>query len=89
MNAKPNYDYGYIRVDMIGAGNFGSVSMSGIKYEDERHLEEASSEIKRHVDRVRSVDIHYDYYTCGKCDDDFESEKEAEECCNEVEEIPN
>jgi len=88
MKTKPNYDYGYIRVEMRGAGNFGNMSFSGSHYDNDNHLTDAVEEIKRHIDRVRSADIHYDYYTCGECNSDFESEEEADKCCLEPEEMP-
>jgi len=82
MKAKPNYDYGYLRVEPKSAGDFGSVKITSIEYEDDEHLTDMETEIKRHVDRVGRVDIFYDYYTCGICNGDYETEEEAEKCCS-------
>ena len=88
MKTKPNYDYGYIRVEMRSAGDYGGISMSGIHYDNDSHLKEAVEQIERHTDRVRGAEILYDYYTCGECDSDFETEKEADNCCLPIKEIP-
>jgi hypothetical protein len=81
MKTKPNYEYGYIKVEPRGAGNFGLVSMSGIHYEDDSHLKDMVEDIKRHVDRVGNVEIHYDFYVCGECGSEYETKEDADNCC--------
>lgn len=88
MKTKPNYDYGYIRVEPKSAGDFGNMSFSGTHYENDSHLRDMCEEIKRHTDRVGSTEIFYDRYTCGECNSDHETEKEADKCCLPVEEMP-
>jgi len=82
MDAKKNWNNAYLEVYSRGAGDFGYFSMSGVKYEDSRHLEEMEEQIKRHVNRVGSVNILFDgcEWICGKCGDEFETKEEAENC---------
>lgn len=87
MNAKPNYDYGYIRVEPNGAGVFGNMSFSGSHYDNDSHLKDMVEEIERHVDRVRVAYIEYDYYRCSVCNSNYESENEADNCCVTKEEL--
>jgi hypothetical protein len=83
MKAKPYYNSGFLSVYPRSAGNYGFCSISGIEYEDDSHLEEMKEQIERHVDRVQNVYIEYEQYQCSKCEDIWNSEKEAEDCCGE------
>ena len=85
MEAKPNYDSGYLRVEPKSAGDFGYVSISSIRYENDTHLSDMVDEIKRHIDRVSSATISYDCYVCGKCGNGYDTKNEAENCCKDTE----
>lgn len=84
MKAKPNYDSGYIKVEPKSAGDFGSMSFSGSHYKNDSHLKDMKADIERHTDRVRSAEIYYELYTCGECDENYDTEKEADDCCKPV-----
>ncbi|MDD4972578.1 MAG: hypothetical protein PHT07_24365 [Paludibacter sp.] len=84
MDAKPNYNDGYLVVNPKNAGHFGNIHIGGIKYTDDGHLKEMKMQIERHVDRVHNVQIIYDSWLCGSCGDEHKTKKEAEECCKEV-----
>ena len=85
MEAIKNYNNAYLKVYPKGAGNFGYMSISGIKYKGDSHLREMEENIKRHVDNVGSVEIafdeDYDEWMCSKCETTWATEKEAEDCC--------
>ena len=84
MKARPNYDNGYIKVTPRGAGDFGGFSMSGEHYKNNNHLDEMKDQIERHADRVRYCEIIIDGFVCGECESEYDTEKEAEECCKEA-----
>ena len=81
MKAKPNYDYAYIKVELRHAGDFGMCLMSGVSYENDDHLINAAEQIKRHIDRVKTCDIEYDMWICSECESNYDTKKEAEDCC--------
>lgn len=92
-NAKPNYDAMYLKVFPKRAGNFGYASISGIHYEDDRHITDMQEQIERHIDNIQSIEIDFDEYwgkkwVCRKCESDYETEKEAEICCASKNEEP-
>lgn len=86
MNAKPNYDTGYLKVCPRSAGDFGFASFSGSHHKGDMHLKEFKSEIERHLGgylgRSGGVDIEYELFICSECGNEYETKKEAEECCN-------
>lgn len=84
MDAKPYYNSFYLQIYPRGAGDYGFASISGIEYDQEQAeslFEEMKDQIKRHVDSVRSVHMEFDTYLCGKCESDFDTRAEAEQCC--------
>jgi len=49
MDAKPNYNEGYLVVTPQYAGKWGGGSIGGMKYKDDSHLKSMANDIKRHV----------------------------------------
>lgn len=78
----PNYTV--IVVEAKRAGDFGYVSISGIRHEDDKHLQEMMKDIKRHVNGVASVYLQGGWI-CSECEHDYDSRVTADKCCTEEE----
>lgn len=91
MTTKPNYNNWHIEVTPKTAGDFGGISISSIEY-DKKEAESLQQEIEvnilRHIDRVSHTRVVYESYICSGCDTDYETEKEADDCCLTAEEMP-
>jgi hypothetical protein len=74
----------HIEITPRRAGNFGSCSISSIKYrprEAEELAIEMKEQIKRHVDNVSYIsDIVYESFICTECDSNYETRESAENC---------
>jgi hypothetical protein len=76
----------HIEVYPRSAGNFGYYSISSIKYntkEAENLASDMQDEIKRHTNDVSGTRMVYDSFICLKCENEFDTEKEAINCNHE------
>jgi hypothetical protein len=77
----PNPNGWHIVVVPRNAGDFGFVSMSGVKYtpkEAEDLQDEITNEIKRHIDNISHCSVEYTGFVCSECGSFME---ELEEKC--------
>lgn len=82
--AKQNPNDWHIEVYPRRAGDFGGISMSGIKYtekEAENLQVDIQNEIRRHINGVANTSVVYDGWLCEECENEYSTKKEAEECC--------
>ncbi len=73
----------HIEVYPKRAGDFGFCSISSVKYdarEAEVLADDIEEQINRHVDRVGHCRMIYDSYICLRCNTQYDTKKEAEEC---------
>lgn len=73
----------HIEVYPKRAGNYGSVSISSVKYdtkEAEDLARDMQYEIKRHINGVAGCSMIYESWICQECQNEFNTYEEAENC---------